>query len=204
MCFSCGRIGHSKENCPYTIRVEPSPTVLETKEDGISDGQPCDEHVSDKVGLEVEPSKIMHENVCEEVQSGTYGSWTVVSRRKNGTKFQGNGGSHNGMSNDRLKQELRKNVTEARFSNVTGKFKFNDGPSRESKRKLADQKPTNEAHMANVGLNVGRSDNAQAQASLVKSPKNHEVGNNKEWTEAEVFSSKLDHRALVKGKKAIA
>ena len=70
------------------------------------------------------------------------------------------------MSNGQLKQELRKNVTEARFNNVTGKFKFSDGPSRESKRKLENQKPTNEAHMANVGLNVGRSDNSQAQASL--------------------------------------
>ena len=41
--------------------------VLETKEDGISDGQPCDERVPDNVGPKVELSKIMHKNVHEEV-----------------------------------------------------------------------------------------------------------------------------------------
>ena len=88
LCFSCGRIGYYKENCPYTIPSMPSLRVLELKEDGISDGQPCPEHVPDNVGPEVELNKIMHENVREEVQLGTHGSWTVVSRRKNGTKFQ--------------------------------------------------------------------------------------------------------------------
>ena len=58
--------------------------------------------------------------------------------------------------------------------------------------------------MENVGLNASISENSQAQASLVKSLKNQEVGNDKERTEAEVFLSKLDHRASVKGKKAIA
>ena len=102
------------------------------------------------------------------------------------------------------KQELRKNVTEERFNNARGNFKFSEGPARESKRKLTSQKPTTEAHMANVRLNAGSSENSQAQASLVKSQKNHKVGNDKEWIEAELFSSKLDHRASVKGKKAIA
>ena len=102
------------------------------------------------------------------------------------------------------KQELRKNVTEERFNNAMGNFKFSEGPARESKRKLTSQKPTTKAHMANVGLNASTSENSQAQASLVKSPKNHEVGNDKERIEAEVFSSKLDHKASVKGKKSIA
>jgi len=136
LCFSCGRIGHLKENCSYTIRSEPLPRVLEMKKDGISYGQPCDERVPDNVGPEVELSKIMHENVHEEVQLGTYGLWTVVSRRKNETKFQDSGRSHNGMDNGRLKQELRKNVTETRFNNAMGNFKFSDGSARESKRKL--------------------------------------------------------------------
>ena len=39
---------------------------------GILDDHPCEEHVPDNVRLKVEPSKIMHENVHEEVQAGTY------------------------------------------------------------------------------------------------------------------------------------
>ena len=66
------------------------------------------------------------------------------------------------MDNSCLKQELRKNVTEARFNNAMGNFKFSEGLARESKRKLTSQKPTTEAHMANVGLNAGSSENSQA------------------------------------------
>ena len=67
LCFSCGRIRHRKENCPYTIRAESSSLALETKENGTSDGQPCDERVPDNVGLKVEPNKILHESVRKEV-----------------------------------------------------------------------------------------------------------------------------------------
>ena len=125
---------------------------------GIPDDHPCEEHVPDNVRLKVEPSKIMHENVHEEVQAGTYGPWTVVTRKKNGTKFQGSGGTHSVQANTRLKQELRKNVNEARINNAMGKFKFNQGPAREAKRKITPQKPINEAHMANVAFSVGSID----------------------------------------------
>lgn len=54
------------------------------------------------------------------------------------------------LDNDRLKQELRKNVNEARFGNTMGKFKFSDGPAREAKRKLTPQNSDKEAHMTNV------------------------------------------------------
>lgn len=46
------------------------------------------EHVPDNVRLKVEPSKIMHENVHEEVQAGTYGPWTVVTRKRMGQSFR--------------------------------------------------------------------------------------------------------------------
>ena len=87
LCFSCGRIGHRIENCPYTIRTKSSLRVLEAEVVGIPDDHPCDERVPDNVRLEVEPNKIMHENVHEEVQAGTCGLWTVVTCKKNGTKF---------------------------------------------------------------------------------------------------------------------
>ena len=67
LCFSCGRIRHRKENCPFTIRAESSPSVFEMKENGTSNDQPCDERVPDNVGLKVEPNKILHESVRKEV-----------------------------------------------------------------------------------------------------------------------------------------
>lgn len=198
MCFSCGRIEHRKENCPYTIRAESS-SSLEMKENGTSDGQPCDEHMPDNVGPEVEPSKIMHESVREEVQSGTYKPWIVVSRRKNETKLHVSRGAYNGMDDGRLKHELRKNVNEARFSNVVGKFKASDGPAMEFKRKLLSSKPIIKAPLANVGPKASSSDFYQAHVALGRSPKIHEVGINKDGP-----LSKVDHRASVKGKKAFA
>ena len=198
MCFSCGRIEHRKENCPYTIRAESS-SSLEMKENGTSDGQPCDEHMPDNVGPEVEPSKIMHESVREEVQSGTYKPWIVVSRRKNETKLHVSRGAYNGMDDGRLKHELRKNVNEARFSNVVEKFKASDGPATEFKRKLLSSKPIIKAPLANVGPKASSSDFYQAHVALGRSPKIHEVGINKDGP-----LSKVDHRASVKGKKAFA
>lgn len=119
-------------------------------EAGIADGQSCDERAPGNGRVEVEPSKIMHESVHEEAWAGTYGPWTIVTHRRNGTKPQGSGGTHTVLDNDRLKQELRKNVNEARFGNTMGKFKFSDGPAREAKRKLTPQNSVKEAHMTNV------------------------------------------------------
>ena len=198
MCFSCRRIGHRKENCPYTIQADSSSSALELKENGTSDGQPCDERVPNNVGLEVKPNKIMHESVSKEVQLGTYEPWTVVSCRKNGTNLQDSGGAYNGMYNNRLKHELRKNVNEARFSNVVGKFKASDGLAREFKRKLLSSKPTTEAPLANVGPKASSSNFYQAHVALGRSPKIHKVGIDKDGP-----LSKVDHRASVKGKKAL-
>ena len=80
-----------------------------------------------------------------------------------------------------------------------GKFKANDGPTREFKRKLLSSKPTTEAPLADVGPKASRSDFYQAHVALGRSPKVHEVGNDKDGP-----LSKVDHRASIKGKKAFA
>nr|POE60794.1 uncharacterized protein CFP56_44005 [Quercus suber] len=82
LCFSCGRISHKKEFCPYIVRrVESSPEkeVPSPKEDGTS-------------------SRSLHETAWNGEGSGTagcsgalpdddlYGPWMVVARRRTGQR----------------------------------------------------------------------------------------------------------------------
>lgn len=101
------------------------------------------------------PSKVMHQSVHKKMQDGTYRPWIVVAYRKNGTKSHGSGGVHSVLDNGRLRQELRKNVNEARISSATRKLKVNNGPAREAKRKLTPPKCINEAHFANAIQSIG-------------------------------------------------
>ena len=81
LCFSCGRLGHRKEACPYSIRpVSPPP-------------EPPPSH--DKEGERVEiPQEVRGTDTSGNYQTDnapgqedTYGPWMVVARRKNGSKL---------------------------------------------------------------------------------------------------------------------
>lgn len=72
LCFSCGRIGHRKESCPYTIRPEPQSRVVVVEEVEVQRHRSCDLHVPDNTREEVGPSKIVHESEHEELQDSTY------------------------------------------------------------------------------------------------------------------------------------
>ncbi|XP_030931012.1 uncharacterized protein LOC115956880 [Quercus lobata] len=65
LCFSCGRMGYRKENCPYTVR--PTPPVKEgmTVNDRDSEGRSCDMHVPHGPAEGMENNGFVHGNVAE-------------------------------------------------------------------------------------------------------------------------------------------
>ncbi|XP_030923431.1 uncharacterized protein LOC115950365 [Quercus lobata] len=115
LCFSCGRMGHRKESCPYIIRhgaPQGEVDMKEATEAREREASACKERVPecvpDTAELGVGTSKDVHESEHEDVQEGTYGPWIVVARRKNGTKNQRSGGSPSVLDNVQVRQNQKK------------------------------------------------------------------------------------------------
>ena len=70
LCFSCGRIGHKLESCPYTIREHPNEQNVE------HNTRPTDTQNAQRVDGTREVGKMQED----------YGEWMVVSRRKTNNK----------------------------------------------------------------------------------------------------------------------
>ena len=70
LCFSCGRIGHKIETCPYTIREQPKEQSMDRS----------DEHTEMQNAQGVDGLKEKEKSQLE------YGEWMVVNRRKNNNR----------------------------------------------------------------------------------------------------------------------
>ena len=82
LCFSCGRVGHKVDSCPYTIRKGKSSLAATEEDQEAQPPNPREEHdvcrTSASVGTQ---------NACEEGEpEGQYGPWMVVQRKRNGYK----------------------------------------------------------------------------------------------------------------------
>lgn len=86
LCFGCGRMGHRKEFCSYTIRQESPPGRTEKMTEGSVDAFPCDVHVDDKVEKGQGSTESVNGSAKEETIDSTYGLWVVVTRRRHETR----------------------------------------------------------------------------------------------------------------------
>ena len=80
LCFSCGRLGHKVEACPYTIH-KGKEQVASDEEGLASQGEPSREV---HIGHCVQSNNAMAEEGETTEVDGQYGPWMVVSRRTNG------------------------------------------------------------------------------------------------------------------------
>ena len=89
LCFSCGRVGHVKEGCHYTIKRTEKPAK----------GGPVDAEAESGSAQPANPCEV-HDSASTELGSGTtngreagtddgrYGPWTLVTRKKPGQNGQ--------------------------------------------------------------------------------------------------------------------
>ena len=148
MCFSCGRMGHRRESCPYTIKDVKAPMEKEEGDSVDRASHPCNSHVAD--------IPVRKKGTTSEALEDNYGLWLLVSRKRNGTKGRGTSVSDNGRVNA---QEQREGVMHepAAMAGTSSAPKTGSRYSmREGKRKLSPPKipmahPSKERNQGGVG-----------------------------------------------------
>ena len=86
LCFSCGRLGHLKEACPYTVRKSgDSVATAEAAPDGNVGSRDGHEDCRTDTPSTLPDKSVPSTSVVEE-DLGQYGPWMIVTRKKGGYK----------------------------------------------------------------------------------------------------------------------
>ena len=138
LCFGCGRMGHQKEVCSYTIRQDLPPERTEKMTEGSVESFPCDVHANDRVDIGQGSTEGVNDSAKEETATSTYGPWVVVTRRKHEARNQRYSGSSMGQGRDQPNQGMMRNGVEKVLNLGKLQSEVSHGPAKEMKRKLAN------------------------------------------------------------------
>lgn len=207
LCFSCGKMGHRKEGCPYMVWPDPMPREVEAvngRDVGARSPRLREEHAISRTEAGEGPSSFVHGSAHEEAQEGMYGPWIVVTHKRNVTKNQRSGGALTVLDSGRLREEQRKTEYKAKLKLATGRQKLADGPSREAKRKITSPKSSLEAQIESSIQSVEQICSQQAQGASSRNEVTKEIVQVDPRANREGSKSQHKNNALVKVKRAIA
>ena len=145
LCFSCGRIGHRKEACPYTIRSTPMPDTVNG--DSV-DGQVSSSHVGCDLG---DPTT--GEAPRSPEQEDAYGPWVVVTKKRQGNRGVRNTPEGSGVGYLRVSG----GTAYLRVGSKSSNMEFNKRKAGEAIPEGRVQEPKATAFKENEGNEMGHS-----------------------------------------------
>nr|POF12560.1 uncharacterized protein CFP56_20045 [Quercus suber] len=132
MCFSCGRMGHRRESCPYTIRNGNDQVDKDEGDSVDRSGQPCNSHVPD--------NPVRSSGTTPKALEDNYGPWLLVSRKKTGTKGRGRNVPDAGRSHAQGQEGVDAHAPGAKATTDRAPKSGSRFSLRERKRKLSPTK----------------------------------------------------------------
>nr|POE57115.1 hypothetical protein CFP56_02139 [Quercus suber] len=199
LCFDCGRVGHQRENCPYTMRQDIPPKTSGMEVEGEVAAGSCSLHVADVGKDKGGPTGSVLNAEHKEAYERAYGPWVVVARKKT-RNFRSSGtSSPQDFVPSRQVQGMVGFAPRSVYWPVLSEH--NNEALRETKRKHSTPKVIDGAQLGNVLQGLRNVSNHQAQHVSVGGPslsglKTTDILKGKDKGNQKIFS-----KVSVKGKK---